>query len=379
MSKIFITGDTHGGYKSGGSKLIEFAKTHKNLCKDDFLIVAGDFGFIWENEPDGLEIERFEWFEKQKFTTLFIDGNHENFNRLNSYEISEFKGGKVHKISPSVFHLMRSQIYDFDGLKIFTLGGAMSVDKYRRQENISWWSGENITQDDINEAWANLRKADFSVDVVVTHTCPRKFSKNLINFRNYDKVKDINMDILQGIYENIKFKKWYFGHFHKNAKIGAKFHCLYDEITQIRTKPSRSIAEKFEKINENELPKDIQISIKNLLKCKKSDTTNLNLYETDLLYTINSAKYRGEITGEFADLLRQKYLGSSEKSDLIDESKLPIAIQKDIKAWVENGGFRGNLRDVLWGELYGSINGSQHGGEISKEVADYLRQKYLGI
>lgn len=33
--------------------------------------------------------------------------------------------------------------------------------------------------------------------------------------------------------------------------------------------------------------------------------------------------------------------------------------------------------DCLWDELYGSIDASQWGREISKEQADYLRQKYL--
>ena len=204
MSRIFITGDTHGGYKSGGRKLKEFAKRHKNLCKDDYLIIAGDFGFIWEDEPDSNEKEWLSWFDEQKFSTLFIDGNHENFNRLNAYEISEFKGGKVHKISESVYHLMRGQIYEIDGRKIFTLGGAMSVDKSRREPDISWWAGEAITQDDFNEAWRNLTKCDFIVDIVISHTCPRKLCKKFIRLNNYGKIKDINMDILQGICNNIE-------------------------------------------------------------------------------------------------------------------------------------------------------------------------------
>lgn len=33
--------------------------------------------------------------------------------------------------------------------------------------------------------------------------------------------------------------------------------------------------------------------------------------------------------------------------------------------------------DCLWGELYGSINACQWGDEITKEHADYLRNKYL--
>ncbi|OCS32880.1 hypothetical protein GZ989_011420 (plasmid) [Campylobacter fetus] len=68
------------------------------------------------------------------------------------------------------------------------------------------------------------------------------------------------------------------------------------------------------------------------------------------------------------------------KDFILDERTLPLTIQKDIKALVEyqNSNERINL-DLYWGELYGSINSSQHGREITKEIADYLREKYLGI
>ena len=66
----------------------------------------------------------------------------------------------------------------------------------------------------------------------------------------------------------------------------------------------------------------------------------------------------------------------------IDESTLPLAIQKDIEAL--KAYHRGEIKEdsmylgALINELYSSINGSQWGNEISKETADYLRAKYLG-
>lgn len=66
----------------------------------------------------------------------------------------------------------------------------------------------------------------------------------------------------------------------------------------------------------------------------------------------------------------------------LDERTLPLAIQHDIKALLDyqNSNITPKLSlDLYWCELYGSINCSQHGNEISKEVADYLRDKYLGI
>ena len=59
------------------------------------------------------------------------------------------------------------------------------------------------------------------------------------------------------------------------------------------------------------------------------------------------------------------------------ENNLPAAIQKDIDAYLEGIRTQSSVLDCLWDELYGSVNASQWGWEITKEQADYLRQKYL--
>ena len=59
------------------------------------------------------------------------------------------------------------------------------------------------------------------------------------------------------------------------------------------------------------------------------------------------------------------------------ETNLPVAIQKDINAYLEGIRTQSSVLDCLWDELYGSINASQWGWEITKEQADYLRTKYL--
>lgn len=62
------------------------------------------------------------------FKKLLTDGNHENFDRLYAYPVEMWHGGKVHKIRPSVIHLMRGQIFELEEKKIFTFGGASSHD-----------------------------------------------------------------------------------------------------------------------------------------------------------------------------------------------------------------------------------------------------------
>ncbi|WP_346745282.1 hypothetical protein [uncultured Campylobacter sp.] len=65
---------------------------------------------------------------------------------------------------------------------------------------------------------------------------------------------------------------------------------------------------------------------------------------------------------------------------VLDERTLPLDIQERIRDLLECESKNDTLHlDIYWGELYGFINASQHGGEISKELADFLREKYLGI
>lgn len=120
---IFMTGDTHGDF----SKLRPVAfRKQGSLTKDDCLIICGDFGGVW----DGSEIEQqwLDWLEDRSFTTLFVSGNHENYDLLRSHPTSEWHGGLVQPIRPSVLHLMRGQLYEICRKKIFTMGGASSHD-----------------------------------------------------------------------------------------------------------------------------------------------------------------------------------------------------------------------------------------------------------
>ena len=122
---IYITGDCH-------SDFVRFNKENfpeqKEMCKDDYVIICGDFGGVWDTEESKREKWWMDWLEERSFTTLFVDGNHENFDRLNGYEVEEWNGGKIHRIRPSVIHLMRGQVYQMDDKKIFTFGGASSHD-----------------------------------------------------------------------------------------------------------------------------------------------------------------------------------------------------------------------------------------------------------
>ena len=56
------------------------------------------------------------------FTTLFVDGNHENFDLLNALPERRWNGGRVHVVREHILHLMRGQVFAFGGLTWFTIG-----------------------------------------------------------------------------------------------------------------------------------------------------------------------------------------------------------------------------------------------------------------
>ena len=46
MSRIFVTGDTHGDYDIAKLNTHNFP-VQRELTKEDYLIIAGDFGCVW--------------------------------------------------------------------------------------------------------------------------------------------------------------------------------------------------------------------------------------------------------------------------------------------------------------------------------------------
>ena len=138
---VYVTGDVHGRAEYGSSRFTSKSwPLGRTLTRDDVVIVAGDFGFVW----DGSNAEKYwlDWFESKPWTTCFVDGNHENHHALANLPVREWNGGLVHEVRPHVLHLMRGEVFDIDGLTVLAMGGAASNDRQYRREGRSWWPEE---------------------------------------------------------------------------------------------------------------------------------------------------------------------------------------------------------------------------------------------
>lgn len=226
---IYITGDTHGSHDFW--KLIGFENAHPELTKKDYLIVAGDFGSVWS--PKTLE-SSLRPYQALPFTVLFVDGNHENFDLLNAYPVEIWKGGKVHFIKPDIIHLMRGQVFEIEGKTIFTFGGGTSIDKMLRVEGISWWPQEIPSYDELDEGVANLKRYNNTVDFIVTHSCDEKaLWYPPLRFRSHKMDVYPENRLLSYFEDFVKYKHWYFGHYHMDGQLTDRKTVLYQDIIQL--------------------------------------------------------------------------------------------------------------------------------------------------
>lgn len=225
---IYITGDIHASHDI--QKLnTTFFHEQKDLTKNDYVIILGDFGLTWDESAD--KKYWLKWLNDKNFTTLFIDGNHDNFDLLYQYPVIEFLGGKTHQVRESIYHLMRGEIFTIEGLTFFAFGGGVSIDRAYRTEFVSWWSQEIPNYAEIENGFANLEKYNNTVDYVLTHAAPSDISLQVIE--SYHCETDQVTKILDAFKCKIFCKKWFFGHHHIDKIIDDKFTVLYNTIVKL--------------------------------------------------------------------------------------------------------------------------------------------------
>lgn len=248
---IYLTGDTHADFHRLATYMFP---VQKEMTKDDYVIILGDFGGVWEDSA--IERWQLDWLNDKPFTTLFIDGNHDNFNRLeNDFQVVDFNGGKAHKIRDSVLHLMRGQVFELQGKSFFCMGGAAShdiqdgiidpssfktskelkqeVNRWRKQnkmfriKDVSWWPQEMPSEVEMQVGRAELAKRNFKVDYVLTHCLP---SQSGIGYKPDKLTKYFDSLIVD---DGLQFELWWSGHYHKNERMPGGYNILYDEFARI--------------------------------------------------------------------------------------------------------------------------------------------------
>lgn len=243
---VYVTGDTHGDW----SRLEKL----RHLTDEDTLIVCGDFG-LWHETPR--ETAGLDRLNHMPFTTVWIDGNHENFDRLNSdeFETVDFHGALSHKIRDKVFHIERGEIMELEGKTFWCFGGASSHDirdgivdpsqyesksVYRRTvadmeadgkqfriKGLSWWPEELPSYEELGHGLSTLVDHGMHVNCIVTHCAPMRI-QSVLGFHTQDRLTLFLDAVLS---EGTVFDRWFFGHYHINEEVdGGKFSALYESV-----------------------------------------------------------------------------------------------------------------------------------------------------
>ena len=228
---ILITGDTHADIDTHKLENSVLEQVY-NLDDITYIIICGDFGGIWDvNKSSDREKHLLNWYAKKPWITLFIDGNHENHDRLDTLPMSEMFGGIVGVVNDKIFHLKRGEVYTIEDQPFFTFGGGESIDKARRVEFQSWWSQEIPNTTDIHNGLNNLAAVDNTVDYVITHTVYTK-AYNDILIGDY-KLNDPTYPILDMFENIITYKKWYASHFHFDIEVYNNLKILYNKVIRV--------------------------------------------------------------------------------------------------------------------------------------------------
>ena len=278
---VYVTGDTHGtdGLKS---RLRDRALRLADPDRNDFLIICGDCGCVWDTDDmDGAESAR-EWKFLDRLgykgpTILFVPGNHENYDRLvgttepeildswlykglspqgrkrllEGYPRKERFGGFVREIRPW-FLMLENGIFEIGGLKILAIGGAPSHDvqggildpvkcgtedrfllAYRRASegpepfrvrHVSWWPQE---VPDAGEMRRLQHIAAYrSVDLVITHDAPQSAAAAL-GFGGTAMTA-----FLESLGRSVTYKHWYCGHYHVDKALPGNVRVLYKDVLE---------------------------------------------------------------------------------------------------------------------------------------------------
>lgn len=227
MKKIYFCGDTHLNVDL--QKLKDFCKSTK-LDKDDYIIQLGDIGVVWYKEQGFEEKDVINFYDSIPCKTLFIPGNHENYNRLLGDEFQQVHlnevGGDVKQISDNLFMLLSGNFYIINDKKIACLRGAKSIDKQFRIRDISWWDAECISMDEYERAKKRFNCS--TVDYFVSHTGSNNLRNKIFGRNGYS---DTTEDMIGNILSRMEYKFHICGHYHVDVKsVQSKSISLYNKI-----------------------------------------------------------------------------------------------------------------------------------------------------
>lgn len=262
--KVVLAGDTHSRVRAVARALAQARDEGA-----DRVIQLGDFGFGWDSDfvPAVASL-----VEQAGVPLWWIDGNHENFDRLD--EVGAFNAPGPTEIADGVTYIPRGTVLDLDGARVLCIGGAYSVDKKWRTPHVSWWEQEELRERDIRQA---LDNAEGGVEVVLSHDAPNaafvavlglaangQYGLEHLEWKNDQQFPEArpNRMALQGVLDALDPapRLWVHGHYHSpyEATVGETRFVGLDMEEQPRARMTLDLASRVVEHTENAEKKETQ-------------------------------------------------------------------------------------------------------------------------
>lgn len=231
-NRIFITGDTHGDFAR-----VELFCRRMDTTKDDMLIILGDVGINYYLSKRDKKLK--ENLSNLPITLFSIYGNHEcRPENIKTYKQREFCDGIVfiEDDYPNLLFAKDGEVFTFKEKKVLVIGGSYSVDKYYRlMKGWAWFEDEQPSDKIKAYVEKQIKKYNYKVDLVLTHTCPLNAQPvhlflPIIDQSLVDKTTEI---WLQEIADKLTFTNWYYGHFHGDW-INGKYRLFFNDVIELK-------------------------------------------------------------------------------------------------------------------------------------------------
>ncbi len=164
--KLMLVGDLHGN-TNWAVHVINSAWA----LGCDTIVQLGDMGVWRDNYATNCYLSTVQdTLAENDMHLYWVDGNHEDHSRL----VNDLAGtvpwdsvaDMLWPTTPNITHQPRGYQWTWWGKTWMAVGGAVSVDKYRRTEGIDWWPQETLTDEQVEYCCRG------PVDVIVSHDCP---------------------------------------------------------------------------------------------------------------------------------------------------------------------------------------------------------------
>lgn len=260
MNNVYVCGDIHGNPKNIRTIINQIDAP----SKDDFIIIAGDAGFEYENYIMGQAKK-----EAAKFpgTWIVMRGNHDSSYWMRHTNYVDFQEGFADRIIadfnwetfiyqdcgylrqlkyPNIWYTYDwGGIYTIDKYSILFCPGAYSIDKfYRLRSGYPWNPDEQLSPIEEQNLYNAVKQHNIDnlpIDFVIGHTFPKKIEPYLsylfmegVNQENVDKRTEEWLDKMAELYENnFAFKQYIGGHFHDTKVLTDKYTILYTDVVNL--------------------------------------------------------------------------------------------------------------------------------------------------